>query len=73
MSMAMKHRTRTVATSQRGFALLTGERKTRRPNALAPHSDFRLHELDELNEFRNGIEPKQREKPAVEIECRFLE
>ena len=46
---------------------MTGERQSRRPDAFVAHPDFLLHELDELHEFRNGIESKERQEPAIDV------
>src|SRR5581483_11854748 len=46
--------------------------KPRGTNALAAHTSFLLHQLDQLNEFRHSVHAQQGKEPTVEFECLCL-
>ena len=48
--------------------LIAGQLKARRTDTGIPLAGFLLYELDELHEFRHRVEPKQRQKPSIELE-----
>src|SRR5688572_9431034 len=53
------------------FPVVAGKLEPRGTDRGASHADLLLHELDQLDELGNGIEPQQRQEPFVERPRRF--
>src|SRR5207302_1379693 len=51
----------------RGAKLVACDFHTGAANAGAAYAEFLLHELNELHEFGNRVQAKERKKPAVEF------
>src|SRR5215510_3807214 len=57
----------TLANERGHFSQLAADQlESRRTNRCVSLPDFRLHELDQLNELRNRVETQQRQEPLVQ-------
>jgi hypothetical protein len=61
-------RKRAIDDRHRFAQLVTLQRQSRRPHAIASHADTLLHQLDELHELDHRVHAQQRQEPLVERE-----